>query len=501
MAYFGIMRSGISVQKLISRSSIFSLLSSWKIKNNDVCLTTFGTCSVFYKSTVYKSSKFYSARGLISTFHPKVMIMNCITWEMPFTTTAVDFRKKRNGQETIKPIDDVEEIIDDRFLEDPAFEILRHDSNILGVFGSESVTIREVGVIVLQPWVKWGYNKRVDTSGQLMLEEAVALVSTLPGIHILDKEIVPVRSLDRKAIFGSGTLDRLVSKARSLKGVTCVFISIDMLKKSQMVELQEQFGMRILDRYSVVLGIFRHHALTKEAKLQVALAELPYIRKRISGDAERLMVMEREKRLKAALSKLAGIRAVIRRSRKKSSLPTVAVVGYTNSGKTSLIHSITGDSRAEGRNQLFATLDVTAHGGRLPCGLEVAFIDTVGFIQDIPTELIASFKATLEDAVYADVIVHIRDASHPDYDLQGATVSQTLASLPFPDNTPIITAANKIDLGLVKPKEAFGDVHLVSALTGQGLNELLLTIQTAVLRVTGRRSWKFTLPTGSYQIQ
>ncbi|XP_042213717.1 putative GTP-binding protein 6 isoform X2 [Homarus americanus] len=274
-----------------------------------------------------------------------------------------------------------------------------------------------------------------------------------------------------------------------------------MMKKFQMMELEEMFGVKVLDRYSVVLGIFRHHASTREAKLQVALAELPYIRKRVSGDTQRTMVMEREKRLKAALTKLAGIRAQVRRGRERSNLPTVAVVGYTNAGKTSLIRSITGDKRAEGKDQLFATLDVTAHGGRLPCGVEVAFIDTVGFIQDIPTDLVASFKATLEDAVYADVIVHIRDASHPDYESQGPIVVQTLSSLPLPETTPIITVANKIDLGMAKPEDAFKDVHLVSAATGQGLEELMASIETEVLRVTGRRTWKFSLPTGSDQIQ
>ncbi|KAK3857328.1 hypothetical protein Pcinc_036257 [Petrolisthes cinctipes] len=359
----------------------------------------------------------------------------------------------------------------------------------------------QVGVMVLQPWVKWGPQKRTDTSGQLMLQEAVALVSTLPLVSVVTQEVVSLQSLGKRMVFGSGTLERLVNEARANKSISCIFISLDIMKRSQIGELEAAFGIRIMDRYSVVLSIFHQHARTKEARLQVALAELPYIKKRVTYERDKLMVAEREKRLKAALTKLAGIRAQVRANRAKSSLPTIAVVGYTNAGKTSLIHAITQDSRAEGRNQLFATLDVTAHGCRLPCGVEVAFIDTVGFIQDIPTDLVASFKATLEDAIYSDVVVHVRDVSHPDYELQGATVSSTLASLPLPSGTPVITAANKMDLGITRSPEQLADAYVVSATREEGIEELLMAIQNEVLRVTGRKLWKFTLPTGSDQIQ
>ncbi|KAG0714413.1 putative GTP-binding protein 6 [Chionoecetes opilio] len=418
-----------------------------------------------------------------------------------FSLTQCDFKKKKMYNKESLSVELEENIIDESLLEDEYFESLRGDARILEFVGSKSRGPERVGVLVLQPWVKWGASKRTDTSGQLLLDEAVALVATLPGVHVVDKEIVPVRTMDRKLIFGSGTLERLVSQARASRNISCVFISVEMLRKAQIIELEEAFGRKVLDRYSVVLGIFRYHAHTKEARLQVALAELPYMRKRLSGEKGHLMIMEREKHLKAALDKLAGVRAIIRQRRTKDSIPTVAVVGYTNSGKTSLIHAITSDARAEGKDQLFATLDVTAHEGRLPCGLEVLFIDTVGFIQDIPTELVASFKATLEDAVYSNVVVHVRDASHPDYELQGAIVTQTLASLPLPEDTPIITVANKIDLETAKPKEELKEAHRVSALKGQGIEDLLHDVEGEVLRVTGRKVWKFSLPTGSREIQ
>ncbi|XP_045104220.1 putative GTP-binding protein 6 [Portunus trituberculatus] len=416
-----------------------------------------------------------------------------------FSLTNCVFKKRKQSKE--ETVEELEEDIDDSLLEDPYFESIRGDSRIFGFFESEARESKGIGTLVLQPWVKWGANKRTDTSRQLLLDEAVALVNTLPGVEVVAKEIVPVKSMDKKFIFGSGTVERLVSQVRASHHISCIFINVEMLKRGQIVALEEAFGRKVLDRYSVVLGIFRHHAQTKEARLQIALAELPYIRKRLSGEKDQLMIMEREKHLKAALDKLAAVRAIIRKRRTKNSLPSVAVVGYTNSGKTSLIHAITKDVRAEGKDQLFATLDVTAHGCHLPCGLKVVFIDTVGFIQNIPTELVASFRATLEDAVYSNVVVHVRDASHPDYELQGTTVSETLNSLPLPKDTPIITVANKMDLETAKPKEELKGAHLVSALKGQGTEELLYDVEKEVLRVTGRKMWKFSLPTGSYEIQ
>lgn len=436
--------------------------------------------------------------GICDSYHFRIATLN---HKRSFTTSKSMLKKKKKAtKRTTPPPEDTDEDFEKSILEDPDFNRLREGVDDLSIRKYLSGSVSQIGTIVLQPWVKWGPRMKQNTSAQLMLEEAATLVSTLPGVKVVAKEVVPVKSLDGKMIFGSGTLARLVSEARSNRLAVSVFISIDMLKRSQIQELEAAFGMKVWDRYSVVLGIFQHNAHTREAKLQVALAELPYIRKRLPGERERMIIMEREKRIRNALNKLAGNRALIRRGRSRSNLPTVAIVGYTNSGKTSLIRSITGDERAEGKNSLFATLDVTAHGGRLPCGLEVAFIDTVGFIQDIPTELVASFRATLEDAVCADVVIHVRDASHPDYELQGITVNETLSSLPLSEDTPVITVANKADLTLVKPENEFGE-HMLSATTGQGIPEFLDYLQEVVLKVTGRRSWRFSLPTGSPEIQ
>lgn len=429
--------------------------------------------------------------------------VNTVLCTRLFSTTCALSKKKKS--KTLRAVPDQEESeaqIDDSVLVDPAFDAWRSDSDILGFISSHENYRFDMGVLVLQPWVKWGPHMKMTTTPEMMLDEAAALIATLPGVRVVRKEVVPVRSMDSKLVFGSGTLERLVSLARLSEEITSIFISIDMLKKIQVESLQQAFGLKVVDRYSVVLGIFRHRACTKEAKLQVALAELPYIKKRLDffGDKEKLMMMNREKRLRSALDAIASNRAHIRQNRKKSDIPTIAVVGYTNAGKTSLIHAITGDKRAEGKNHLFATLDVTAHGGQLPCGVDVILIDTVGFIQEIPTDLIASFRATLEDAICADIVVHVRDANHPDYDLQGIIVEKTLSSLPLPKTTPIITVANKVDLVTDKSLEEFGGIQLVSCITGQGLEDLMAEIESQVLKVTGRKFWRFTLPTGSDEI-
>lgn len=170
-----------------------------------------------------------------------------------------------------------------------------------------------------------------------------------------------------------------------------------------------------MDRYSVVIQILRLHATSAEAKLQVAMAEIPYIWTQVKdasvstnrrqgyalSDLQKEILRTRESKLKSELMKVRSHRKLLRNKRKQKDYPTVAVVGYTNAGKTSLIKALTDEQTIQPRDQLFATLDVTAHAGVLPCNLEVIFMDTVGFMSDIPTGLIECFVATLEDAMMA----------------------------------------------------------------------------------------------------
>lgn len=194
--------------------------------------------------------------------------------------------------------------------------------------------------------------------------------------------------------------------------VSAVFVSVSKLTQPQKILLESVFGVPVMDRFSIVIQILSAHATSREAKLQIALAELPYIWHQLgtedSGmsrslltDAQRVMLRTRERKIKNELEHIRQHRKMVRNRRMNKEMPIVAVVGYTNCGKTSLIKALTGQDKLEPKNKLFATLDVTAHAGRLPCNLQVIYIDTIGFMSDIPTGLIECFITTLEDAMMA----------------------------------------------------------------------------------------------------
>lgn len=263
--------------------------------------------------------------------------------------------------------------------------------------------------LIIQPYVKWGPKKLAITPEE-QLSEAIALINTLPAWQVKDTVTTPMDNLERKTLFKSGTMDRLKTLIQDNSDVTAIFVNSSTINRSTTGILQENFNRPILDRYKVVMQILKAHATSKHAKLQVALAELYYVQRKAEKDlmfktynteALRLMFNEREKKIKNQINVLRNQRHLLRNNRKKQEFPVVAVVGYTNAGKTSLIKSLTGEKALTPKNQLFATLDVTAHAGQLPSGLEVLFIDTVGFISDIPTTLIECFVATLEDALLA----------------------------------------------------------------------------------------------------
>lgn len=211
-------------------------------------------------------------------------------------------------------------------------------------------------------------------------------------------------------------------------------------------------------------------------------------------DAQKEMLKTREKRIKDELQRIRGQRVLLRRKRTIKNFPIVAVVGYTNAGKTSLIKALTNEESMQPKDQLFATLDVTSHAGLLPCKLNVIYMDTVGFMSDIPTELIECFVATLEDAMLADVILHVQDIAHENYEEQKKHVETTLEQLlrsisNNPDAAhlpPIINVGNKADL-FKGDFEGFGDMEVVSSKTFSGINDLLQTLENAILETTQRR--------------
>lgn len=275
-------------------------------------------------------------------------------------------------------------------------------------------------VLILQPYVKWAAKRNTpgDVHPNDQLAEAIALVNSLPNWKVARGLKVPLESLERKTLFGSGKLaelKNLVADLRQEQQLSCLFVSKGTLSFSQKQFLESEFRLPVLDRYSVVIQILRLHATSAEAKLQVAMAELPYIwaqakdasitQTRRQGyaltDLQKEILRTRERKLRAELERVRRQRQLLRQKRKQQNYPIAAVVGYTNAGKTSLIKTLTIEDSLVPRNQLFATLDVTAHAGLLPCNLQLIYMDTVGFMSDLPTGLFECFVATLEDAMLA----------------------------------------------------------------------------------------------------
>ncbi|EFN64993.1 Putative GTP-binding protein 6 [Camponotus floridanus] len=358
---------------------------------------------------------------------------------------------------------------------------------------------------ILQPYIKWGRDKKRNTSPELQMAEAVALINTLSNWCVVGAKYAPLLSLQRKSLLGTGAMENLKKELYKCENPTAIFVSTNLLKFIQIAELEKILGLPVYDRYSIVIHIFRQHAKSPEAKLQVAIAEIPYVRKKILETSRtrngiimteklKLMFDNREKKLNNELKKLQQHRTVIRSQRKKHGFPTVAVVGYTNAGKTSLIKALTDDKSLQPENKLFATLDTSAHGGLLPNRMKVLYMDTIGFIQDVPETLIEPFIVTLEDAMIADVIVHIYDVSHPDMKAQYQHVQQTIKPM-IKEAHPIIDVANKCDLVQSDciPKDAIA----ISATNLTGIDLLRQKIEKVLLVTTGLLRTRIRVESGS----
>ncbi|RQW79203.1 MAG: GTPase HflX [Geobacter sp.] len=311
---------------------------------------------------------------------------------------------------------------------------------------------------------------------------------------------------------GSGKVEELIALRADTGAQVVVFD--EELSPAQQRELERAFAnpdVKVLDRTALILDIFAQHAHTREGALQVELAQYEYRLPRLTrawthlarqaggasarggaggvglrGPGETQLEVDRREigkriaHLKRELEEVRKHRAQYRRRRNEEAIPVIALVGYTNAGKSTLLNALTG-SDVLAADQLFATLDPTTRRIKLPGGREVLATDTVGFIQKLPTTLVAAFRATLEEIAEADLILHVVDITHANVEQQAATVLKVLAELNATEQ-PIITGLNKIDAVLDTDVAEMGKMNMgntvaISALTGEGLPELLACIE------------------------
>lgn len=353
--------------------------------------------------------------------------------------------------------------------------------------------------------------KQAFTEGraaEARLEEAVGLAASI-GLEIVHTAIYPLRTKRPATLLGAGQLEELteIVKAESVG----VVVMDARLSPAQQRNLEKEMGCKVVDRTGLILDIFGARAATREGVLQVELAHLEYQRSRLVRlwthlerqrggfgflggpgetqiEADRRMLDERLVKLRKELEQVRRTRGLHRHARRKVPFPVVALVGYTNAGKSTLFNRITG-AGVHAQDQLFATLDPTMRNLTLPSGRRVILSDTVGFISDLPTELIAAFRATLEEVAEADIILHVRDAAHPDSVSQREDVLSVLSDMTaddmldeaWPERT--IEVLNKADLlgGTEAVPKREGSVA-VSALTGEGLPDLMEAIDAFMTR-------------------
>jgi len=367
--------------------------------------------------------------------------------------------------------------------------------------------------IVIEPWLKssarkGGMRSTVDTrTPEARLDEAVGLARAI-DLNVVEAGLVTLTDIRPATYIGKGKVDEIAGLAKSLSA--SIVVMDCPVSPVQQRNLEKAWNTKVIDRTGLILEIFGRRARTREGALQVELAHLTYQKSRLVRswthlerqrggfgflggpgetqiEADRRVIEERIARIEGELDRVKRTRKLHRDSRKRVPYPIVALVGYTNAGKSTLFNRMTA-ARVLSADMLFATLDPTLRAIELPHGAKIILSDTVGFISDLPTMLVAAFRATLEEVIEADVILHVRDISHDDTEAQLLDVGKVLGELGIAaTDRRLIEVWNKLDrlgsegrsriLNLAKRQSPDRRPVPVSALTGEGIDQLVDAIE------------------------